>query len=29
MTTENAYAANAAVIRADDQTTGYLLDMLV
>ncbi len=29
ITTENAYAANAAVIHAGDQTTGYLLDMLV
>ncbi|WP_147821915.1 flagellar basal body rod C-terminal domain-containing protein [Salidesulfovibrio onnuriiensis] len=29
MTTENAYAANASVVRANDEMTGYLLNMMV
>lgn len=29
MNAENAFSANAAVIRADQQTTGYLLDMII
>lgn len=29
MTTENAYSANSAVVRANDEMTGHLLNMMV